>query len=179
MIIIHKASVTDATLLTNLARKIYREYYLHLWLPGGAEWYIEQYAYAPDKIEKELADTGIELYIAFEDDSPVGYIKLVLNATFADDEKLNALEVERIYLHTLAKGKGLGKQLMTLALQRATELQKEIIFLKAMDSARDAIAFYKSLGYSICGSLQLPLPEFELMKKEYRGMIVLKRKVAV
>ena len=164
-------------LLGKLAKEIYKQYYLHLWYPGGAEWYMEQYAYATDKIEKEIANPATEYYIATVHGVPVGYIKLNLFAILPGEEKADKMEVERIYLDTTSKGKGLGKKLMLLALQRATELQKEIIFLKAMDSATDAIAFYKSLGYTICDSFQLPLPDFELMKKEYRGMVVLKRKV--
>jgi ribosomal protein S18 acetylase RimI-like enzyme len=177
MITIRKASVTDAPLLTNLARKIYREHYLHLWLPGGAEWYMEQYAYAPDKIEMEVASPNIEYYIITENDKAAGYLKLNLTALLPGNEEGDALEVERIYLHAQSKGKGLGKKTMLLAMQRAIALQKETIFLKAMDSATNAIAFYQSLGYVVCDSFQLPLPEFELMKKEYRGMVILKKEL--
>ncbi len=164
-------------LLSKLAKEIYKQHYLHLWYPGGAEWYMEQYAYATDKMEKEIANPATEYYIVTVHGVPAGYIKLNLFAILPGEEKANKMEVERIYLYTTSKGKGLGKQLMLLALQRAKELHKEIIFLKAMDSATDAIAFYTSLGYTICDSFQLPLPDFELMKKEYRGMVVLKRKV--
>ena len=172
-----KASASDAAMLTELARDIYKEHYLHLWHPGGAEWYMETYAYARDTIEKDLDDPEIEYTIAYEADKASGYMKLLLTSELADYAHLAAMEVERIYLHKNAMGKGLGRQFMRLAMQRAGELQKDIIFLKAMDSSMDAIAFYKSLGYETCGSLQLPLPEFSVMKAEYRGMVILKRDV--
>ena len=92
-------------------------------------------------------------------------------------ETLNALEVERIYVYKKTAGKGLGKQLMQTAMNKARELKKDIIFLKAMDSGTDALEFYKKLGYEICGRLQLPLPTFHLMKEEYRGMVILKKSV--
>jgi hypothetical protein len=63
-------------------------------------------------------------------------------------------------------------------MQRAIDLRKDIVFLKAMDSSNDAIKFYKSLGYAVCGDLQLPMPTFALMKQEYRGMLILKKDVA-
>lgn len=178
MVTIKKASLKDAVHIIKLAREIYREHYLHLWLAGGAEWYMTTYAYAQDKIEKELTDINIEYYLVEEVGTIMGYMKLVLTASLTDNEMRDAMEIERIYLHKLSIRKGLGKRLMELALLRATQLQKGIIFLKAMDSATGAIEFYKSLGYTICGSLQLPLPEFTLMKEEYRGMVILKRKVA-
>jgi diamine N-acetyltransferase len=175
MITIYKASAADAAMLAQLARDIYKEHYLHLWYPGGADWYMNEYAYAAHKIEAELADPLVEYFIAAGDDQPLGYMKLNIEAAL--DENPGALEVERIYLYKNAAGKGIGRQLMELALQRAKELKKEILFLKAMDSSLDAIVFYQKLGYTICGSLQLPMPEFSLMKEAYRGMVVLKRGV--
>lgn len=179
MIQINKAILADAALLTELSRIIYQQHYLHLWHAGGAEWYMQEYAYNADKIEKELTDNNIEYFIAAENGQQLGYLKIILNATLAGEETKDALEVERIYLHKTAMGKGLGKKLMELAMQRAQELKKDFIFLKAMDSSTDAIEFYKKAGYVICGSLQLPMPVFSLMKEEYRGMVILKKELNV
>lgn len=174
MITFHKAFAADAFLITELARDIYKEHYLHLWDPGGADWYMEEYAYNFEKIEKDLKDPGIEYFIAFDEGTAVGYMKLALTALLTGYENFAALEVERIYLYKRAAGKGIGRQFMGLAMQKAIELKKEIIFLKAMDSSFDAIEFYKKLGYELCGNLQLPLPEFLVMKEAYRGMVILK-----
>ena len=57
----------------------------------------------------------------------------------------------------------------------AQQHKKDVVFLKAMDSSDDAIAFYKTIGFEICGSFQLPMPTFEWMKEEYRVMVVLKK----
>lgn len=177
MITLRKATQTDASVLTTLARQIYKEHYLYLWHPGGARWYMEEYAYAGGKIKNELSDNNVEYFMAFENGIPAGYLKLVLNAQLTGYENRDALEVERIYLLKKMMGKGTGRQFMQLAMDKAKALSKDIIFLKAMDSGIDAIEFYKKLGYSICGSLQLPLPAFLLMKEEYRGMLILKREV--
>jgi diamine N-acetyltransferase len=172
MITYYKASVADAAMLSALAKNIYREHYLHLWHPGGASWYMNDYAYPQEKIKDDLNDPLVEYYIAAEAGTAVGYMKLVLAASFNNDD---ALEIERIYLHKNVTGKGAGKQLMELAMQRAKELDKQTVFLKAMDSSTAAIAFYKKMGYTISGSLQLPMPEFALMKEEYRGMVILSK----
>ena len=175
MVNIEKASVNDAAMLAVLAQQIYKEHYLHLWHPGGAAWYMNEYAYATDKIVQDLTDANVEYYIAFQNEAPIGYLKLVLNAVLPAHESYDAIEVERIYIHQQFTGKGIGKQLMNLAMQRALQLKKDMVFLKAMDSSAAAIAFYKKEGYSICGSLQLPLPEFELMQEKFRGMVVMKK----
>jgi N-acetylglutamate synthase-like GNAT family acetyltransferase len=67
---------------------------------------------------------------------------------------------------------------MHTAINRARELRKDIIFVRAMDSGTDAIEFYKRLGFEMCDRLQLPLPVFHLMKEEYRGMVIFKKSVA-
>ena len=177
MILLSKASPNDVLVLTTLARDIYKEHYLHLWHPGGAEWYMNVYAYANDKIEDELRDPNIEYFIVFDEGVASGYMKLLMNAQFTGYENSKALEIERIYLFKRAMGKGTGRQLMQLAMEKARALKKDIIFLKAMDSSTEAIAFYKKLGYTICGNMQLPVPAFLLMKAAYRGMLILKMEV--
>lgn len=175
MITIKRASVIDKSIITNLARDIYKEHYLHLWNPGGARWYMEEYAYAEAIIEKELQDGNVMYFIADDDGVNMGYLKIVLTSILKDFEGCDALEIERIYLYKAHMGKGIGKQLMDVAKQKALELHKNVVFIKAMDSSIEVIEFYKRMGYSICGKTELPLPLFELMKKEYRGMVILKR----
>jgi diamine N-acetyltransferase len=174
---IYKASLADAAMLTQLARNIYQEHYLHLWHPGGAQWYMEQYAYNFNKIEKELQDPNIEYYIASKNGSIAGYLKIILHTSLEASAEKNALEIERIYLYKKFTGKGLGKALMELAQKKANALKKDIIFLKAMDSGTDAMAFYKKNGFAICGNLQLPMPAFELMKAAFRGMVIMKKNI--
>lgn len=164
----------DAQLLTTLAREIYKEHYLHLWHPGGADWYMNEYAYALEKIQQELLDNNVEYFLAFENNIPAGYMKLLLNSALPGYEANEALEVERIYLLKSMTGKGTGRQLMQMVMKKASALKKHIVFVKAMDSSTDAIEFYQKLGCSICGTMQLPMPVFSLMKEAYRGMVILK-----
>jgi diamine N-acetyltransferase len=175
MINIHKATISEAAGIVDLARDIYKEYYLYLWHNGGAKWYMEDYAWPLEKIKAELMNSNHEYFIASENGNKQGYMKINLQQQLTGFETLNALEIERIYLYKKATGKQFGKQLMQTAMSRAKELKKDIIFLKAMDSGSDALEFYKKLGYEICGGLQLPLPVFHLIKEEYRGMVILKK----
>lgn len=175
MITIEKATHSDAAILSNLAKAIYQENYLHLWLPGGADWYMNQYAYPVHQIEKELTDPNNAYYLLQDDQEPVGYLKLVLCSNLSGYDPADVLEIERIYLLENRKGMGLGKRMMQLAFDTALALNKKVIFLKAMDSSQEAIAFYQYQGYSICDTFNLPMPTFTLMKESYRGMLVLKQ----
>ncbi|MDB5209224.1 MAG: family N-acetyltransferase [Sediminibacterium sp.] len=164
--------ISHADELCALAKSIYVEYYLHLWHPGGADWYMNEYAYHPEKLRSELADDNNLHYIVYENEEPMGYLKLRVNATSPGFEKYNYLEIERIYLHKAIAGKGIGKQLMLLSEEIAHEHKKEMIFLKAMDTSMDAINFYQKMGYTKCGTLVLPFPQ---MKEEFRGMVILQK----
>jgi GNAT superfamily N-acetyltransferase len=168
---IQPIDISHAALLSSLAKDIYREYYLHLWLPGGADWYMHEYAYPENKIREELSDKENLHYIVCDEDAPVGYLKLKLQASL---EGLPALEIERIYLHRKAAGKGGGKQLMLFSEEIARQHNKQLLILKAMDSSVDALAFYYKLGYTAHGRLTLPFP---LMKEEFRGMIILRKDI--
>lgn len=159
----------DAELLSGLAITIYKQYYTHLWHDGG-QWYIE-YSYNVQKLRKELTDLTNFHYLACSGEHPVGYLKIRLNEKWKGLEDHHCLEVERIYILQEAAGFGLGKKLMDVAREIAKYHNQDILFLKAMDSSSNALDFYQKLGFTIFDTLTLP---FQQMKKEYRGMVVLK-----
>ena len=164
----------DAELLSRLAIAIYKQYYRHLWHDRGA-WYID-YSYNIPKLKQEISDLNNFHYIAYSGQDPVGYLKIRLWEKWKGLERKNCLEVERIYILQDSAGFGLGKKLMNIALEVAKYHNQDIVFLKAMDSSQDALAFYQKLGFEVFDTLILP---FEQMKKEYRGMVILKKPVQV
>jgi GNAT superfamily N-acetyltransferase len=172
MISFQPVGITGAGELAMLAQEIYREHYLHLWHPGGAEWYMYEKAYHPDIITEELSNPFNQYYFIYENNALTGYLKLVTNAVF--NKENNCLEIERIYLRKQATGKGIGKAAMQFAETIARSNHAETIFLKAMDSSLDAIRFYQRMGYRISGSFRLSFP---LMKESYRGMHILHKKI--
>ncbi len=169
---IRKINTTDAALLADTALTAYCDHYLHLWFDNG-EWYIKK-SFTKEVLQLELDDTNNFFYIAYEGDLPVGFLKLRINAILETDKTKNGLELERIYLTEAASRKGIGKQLMELSITIAKQYQKEIIWLKAMDSSIGPIAFYRQMGFVLCGITRL---SFEQMKEEYRGMVVMKKEL--
>lgn len=176
-IIIRQIDTTNAEELSALAKNIYQQYYLHLWHPGGADWYMNEYAYPVHKLRAELADQNNLHFIAYCNETAVGYLKLSLQPHTENFNSDTFAELERIYIYKDFAGKGLGKKLMQTALDIAQQNNKKSIFLKAMDSAADAIAFYKKSGYQHVANFQLPMPTFQLMKEAFRGMIILSKKI--
>jgi GNAT superfamily N-acetyltransferase len=99
---------------------------------------------------------------------------LNINANSKGFDANTTLELERIYILQSTIQKGIGTQLIQFVKEVSLKLNKKIILLKAMDSAKHALQFYKKNGFEIVGDFQLPAAVFKLMKPEYRGMVILK-----
>ncbi len=61
---------------------------------------------------------------------------------------------------------------MGLTIKIAKENNKELVWLKAMDTSEASIAFYKKMGFTITGTYTLP---HQLMKEELRGMVIMQK----
>ena len=171
---IQQIDVSQAQLLSDLAKKIYIPHYPYLWNEGGINWYINEYAYPVEKIKKEILDSNNLHFIAYYNEEPIGYLKLNINASSKGFDPNITLELERIYILQNSIQKGIGTQLIKFVKNLSEQLGKKIILLKAMDSAVQALQFYRKNGFEIVGNLQLPATVFTLMKPEYRGMYILK-----
>ncbi len=164
---VRKLEAKDAVLLSEVAIKAYSDHYLHLWQDGG-KWYINK-CFTVEILTAELNDSNTAFYLALYDNVPVGFLKLNIDAPLHGKDK-DALELERIYLNKEATGKGIGSQLMRLTIKIAEENNKELVWLKAMDTSEASIAFYEKMGFIITGTYTLP---HQLMKEELRGMVIM------
>jgi len=177
LIEIKKIDSTAAEALSSLAKSIYVNHYAHLWLAGGMDWYMNEFAYPVSKITSEIENKNCLHYIAYINNIAVGYLKINIDAAIEGGDIKEGIELERIYIHNTAVNKGLGTYLMNFVFDIAKSYQKKYIFLKAMDTASLAMQFYTKMGYALAGSFRLCDTIFHLMKEEYRGMYILKKPV--
>jgi diamine N-acetyltransferase len=160
-------NASDVPTLAAVAVKSYLETYSYLWNDGG-KWYINRY-FAEPVLENDLRQPNQVWFLLEENVATVGYLKLNITHALEGYENYDCLELERIYLINDVQGKGYGRQTVEFCEQYARRLNKDIIWLKAMDSV-GAPAFYEKLGFKLCGTYML---DFELMKEELRGMVVM------
>ena len=166
-------TISDLHLLQDIALISYGDHYLHLWNDGAA-WYIER-CFSDAALKGELEDSNAAFYLIYAAEELVGFLKLNINKELEGYTATEALELERIYLLKSASGRGVGRQVMEFTEKLGRERNKKVIWLKAMDSSNDAIRFYEQNGYQHCGTYTL---EFETMKPEYRGMVIMKKELA-
>ena len=171
---IKKAGLADLEELKSIGIASYLPHYTHLWKPGGVEWYMNR-CFGEEFLKKEIADRNVEYYIIENDGESIGILKLILKKAILDSEIENALYLEKIYFVKKWTGKGIGKKLIEFSLQRAADLKRDCVWLMAMDTSEKPIAAYQKSGFEIFGRTRLDDDEFNLMKEEFRGMIILKK----
>ena len=166
---IRKVGFKDLKALQIIGERSYTPHYSHLWKPGGVEWYMRR-CFSDAVLEKELADENIEYYIISSGGEDIGVLKLVLQKPILNSEIENALYLEKIYFIKEWTGKGVGSRLIEFAFERARELNRDCVWLMAMDTSDKPIAAYERAGFQIHSRTRL---DFEIMKEEFRGMVVM------
>jgi GNAT superfamily N-acetyltransferase len=134
------------------------------------EWYLQK-CFGDEFLQNELVDTNVEYYIISSELENIGILKLVLRKPLPDSDVENALYLEKIYFIKEWTGKGVGRELINFALDRAKELNRDYVWLVAMDTAEKPIAAYERAGFTIHCRERL---DFEMMKDEFKGTIVMK-----
>ena len=110
-------------------------------------------SYNFETLTEELKNKNSFFYFVLNDeDNIMGYLKLNINDAQSEDDFENALEIERIYIRKEFQKQGLGKVLYNIALTKATELEKQRIWLGVWEFNDNALAFYHTMGFERVGS---------------------------
>ena len=172
--ILRRCKIEDIKQLIQITQTTYREHYQYLWKDKG-EGYI-QTNYNEKALLNELVDPNLALYFITYNAAIYGFLKLRLQAPMNDNSSKEALEIVRIYLLQKATGKGLGKAVLAGVEKMAAEQNKQVVWLKVMDSS-NAVHFYKNCGYVIGDKTVLNIngiyPELQgqwIMKKEIKRL---------
>lgn len=166
-----KAKIADLIQVQNIGAQSYLPHYPHLWKPGGVEWYLER-CFGDSALESELQDPNVEYYLISNNSENVGLLKLVLRKPLPDSDVENALHFEKLYFVENYTGKGFGQRFIRYAVERARELRRDCVWLTAMDTSAKPMAAYERAGFRLHTRFQL---DFEMMKPEFRGMVVMKQ----
>ena len=122
------------------------------------------------KLKAELKDTNNFFWLAFNDDFPVGYSKLVINSNseFLDVE--NVCRLERIYVLKDFFYLKVGHQLQELIFKKAIELNYQWIWLTVSVKNFRAIKFYNKNNYKYLG-----LIDFSIGNRKYDNSVFAKK----
>ncbi len=143
---IRKATHSDATTLSLLARITYKEAFGNLWENSELVRYLDV-TFSVSKIEGSLRKDNNYFWLVFANDLPVGYAKLKMDCPF---EKLNSpaqAQLQKIYLLTDYTGRRIGEQLQDKVFSTGRESHVATLWLAVWVYNDKAIRFYERHGF--------------------------------
>ena len=174
MLVFEIKTLNSVQKINSLGCQTYLPHYPHLWYEGGVEWYLNK-CFNDRQLEMDLANPSLTYYAIVLGDKEVGLLKLVRNKAPFGLSLDTSLYLEKIYFLKEFIGLGLGQKTIAWVLEQARNSGIKMVWLMAMDSSHKAIASYEKAGFHPIGTTRLDDEEFQLMKPEFRGMVILKK----
>lgn len=101
------------------------------------------------KLASELSNPQSGFFIAWDAESPVGYLKINSGQAQTELREENSLEIERIYVKSDYHGKKVGQILYEKALEIALLEKKDYLWLGVWENNSKAIRFYEKNGFVV------------------------------
>lgn len=150
-----------------LMQSCYSPVYQHLWEDGG-QWYLDT-TFSESAVLLDLQESDSPYWIIEWRGQPAGILRLNLYKACPNlTKEVKALKLHRIYLHPRTHRQGIGRTLMEFILKYAQQLDREVVWLEAMDTQTDALKFYEKMGFETKGAFRL---DFDRMHSQLRGMV--------
>lgn len=145
-IIINTSSEKDLETLQNIGIQTFTETFAEDNTEEAMKKYLEE-SFNTEKIKSELRNPDSFFYIAWEEDNPVGYLKVNSGKTQTELQDETSLEIERIYVKKSHHGKKVGQLLYNQALETAKQLGKSYLWLGVWEENLRALQFYRKNGF--------------------------------
>lgn len=149
-------TVDDVETLAEISRETFSDTFAHTTTAEDLQLHLDT-AYDTRKLVKELNNPESEFYFAVVDGRVEGYLKINWGQAQSEPMPENYAEVERLYLRTSAKRKGIGSALMNFSVGRARALGKTMLWLGVWEHNESAKAFYAAFGFEKFGEHAYPI----------------------
>lgn len=148
--VLKKASAGDLETLQQIGKKTFYETFAKHNSEGEMQKYLAE-SFSSEKLLKELNTPDSQFFIAWEEENPVGYLKINSGASQTELQDEASLEIERIYVKSSYHGKKVGQLLYDKALEIAIHQNKKYIWLGVWEENKRAVSFYTKNGFTEFG----------------------------
>jgi len=127
-----------------------RETFYETFAAGNSEENMQNYlseSFSDQNVKEELSNEESLFFIAWEEQVPIGYLKLNTGNAQTELKDPLAMEIERIYVKASHHGKRIGQLLYDKALEIAKQQHKQSIWLGVWEENPRAIRFYAKNGF--------------------------------
>jgi ribosomal protein S18 acetylase RimI-like enzyme len=136
----------DIPQLRELAIRIYRETFSSQNSPSNMEAFLEK-DYSIESFNREFDEDGSFYFFACDGQVPAGYLRLRKSTEAESHLGENTIELHRLYVDVRYQGMKVGKLLMEFALDFASKLKVDWIWLGVWEHNPRAQAFYERWGF--------------------------------
>ncbi|RSK38555.1 GNAT family N-acetyltransferase [Mangrovimonas spongiae] len=150
MVTIEKATIKEAQLLSKLGTKTFLQSHGHSASKQDIAHYVSSHLNI-DVFLSEVKDNTNHFWILYYNKQPIGYYKIVPNATQNNISHSHVTKLERLYLLEEFQHLKLGLKLFNHAVKETKRLNQNGLWLFTWVENHRAIAFYKKAGFKIVG----------------------------
>jgi ribosomal protein S18 acetylase RimI-like enzyme len=152
------ARENDAVDVAEIGAETFAETFGELYPAADLHSFLSE-TYSIENTRSDLRDPEIETRLAFSGRRLVAYCKIGPVKLPVDIGPEPALELHRVYVYQARQGVGVGRILLTWAIERARRRGAKNLFLGVWQQNEKAIALYKSRGFEIVGTYKFKVGE--------------------
>lgn len=115
--------------------------------------------YNDEAIQRELSDSANIYHLLFYKGEPVGFSKIILNATHPNIAYTSTTKLDRIYLLNDYYGLNLGYKLLNWNIELSRKNDQSSMWLFTWQGNERAVNFYKRNGFMIIGEHRFKVTE--------------------
>jgi len=153
---IRQATREDAEMIADMSRRTFYETFAHQNTPEDIALYMDK-QFTRESLMAEVGTPGNTFLVAWLDEQPVGYVRLLEHAPPSEIGEGTGIEIVRLYAEQSVIGKGIGRALMQSSIDLAREKGLQWIWLGVWEHNHRAIAFYTKCGFAFDGTKQFVL----------------------
>ena len=143
---IRKATLSDLPLIEMISVQTFTETFAAVNTSANLANYITSNL-NKEILTEELQNEQSSFYLAFENNTITGYLKVNWGTAQTESLQGDSLEIQRIYVLEDFKGKNIGQLLLMEAIAIAKSKELEYIWLGVWKNNHRALAFYKKNNF--------------------------------
>ena len=141
-----EVALKDLGLLQEIAKRTFYDSFAAMNTAENMQIYTDEYL-TDEKLKAEILNPDSRFFFADNGNAPVGYIKINRGSAQTVLPNDEAFEIERIYVDQPFKGGGIGKVLISKAVELATASRATYLWLGVWENNAPAIRFYEKNGF--------------------------------
>jgi len=138
-------------MIADMSRRTFYETFAHQNTPEDIALYMDK-QFTRESLMAEVGTPGNTFLVAWLDEQPVGYVRLLEHAPPSEIGEGTGIEIVRLYAEQSVIGKGIGRALMQSSIDLAREKGLQWIWLGVWEHNHRAQAFYRKWGFEEFGN---------------------------